>query len=286
MSGVPILAADSIMDHLAPRYGWHWPWPFPEDAHGHRTLDLGALNHWVESNMGFNPDITTHIVMMGFAMVAVWLFFIPIARTFVLVPSGVRNFLEPVLLYIRDEMVYPWMGEKDGRKYLPYFWSIFFFILACNLIGLLPAPFGITATGNFNVTGALAVMTLMVGVIGGIAKKGFVRYWVGLVPPGAPPGILGFILKLFIFVLELIGLIARHVALMIRLFANMTAGHAILAVLAMWLTLAPMLLPIRLFQAVGSVAMVSFEIFIALVQAYIFTILSAIYIGLSLAEEH
>ena len=154
------------------------------------------------------------------------------------------------------------------------------------MIGLLPSPFGITATGNFNVTGALAVMTLCVGIFGGIAKKGFVHYWVGLVPPGAPPGIFGLFLKLFIFVLEVIGLLARHVALMIRLFANMTAGHAILAVLAMWMSLAPMLLPIRVFQAGGSVAMICFEIFIALVQAYIFTILSAIYIGLSLAEEH
>jgi F-type H+-transporting ATPase subunit a len=117
-------------------------------------------------------------------------------------------------------------------------------------------------------------------------KKGALGYWVGLVPPGMPGGVGGILLKFFIFILEVIGLLARHVALMIRLFANMTAGHAILAVLAMWLSISPLLLPIRAFQAAGAVAMICFEIFIALVQAYIFTILSAIYIGLSLAEEH
>jgi len=277
MSGVSTLAASSIMDHLAPRYEWH-------GAGFH--VDLGGFNRWMEETLGINPDVTTHVVMMGFAALAVWLFFLPIARRYVEVPGGVRNFLEPVLLFIRDQMVYPWMGEKDGRRYLPYFWTVFFFILACNLIGLLPAPFGITATGNFNVTGALAVMTLMVGIVGGMTKKGAVGYWVGLVPPGMPKGVMGVFLGVFIFFLEVIGLLARHVALMIRLFANMTAGHAILAVLAMWLSLSPLLLPIRAFQAMGAVAMVCFEIFIALVQAYIFTILSAIYIGLSLAEEH
>ena len=282
MGEASILAASSILDHLEPRYGWHMPGFGP---HGY-TCDLGIINHWVESILGFNPDITTHIVMMMFATLAVFLFFIPIARRYVEVPFGLRNFLEPVLLFIRDEMVYPNLGEKDGRTYLPYFWTVFFFILTCNLIGLLPSPFGITATGNFNVTGALAVMTLMVGVVGGSVKKGAAGYWLGLIPPGMPPGPGGVLLKIFIFFLEVIGLFARHVALMIRLFANMTAGHAILAVLAMWLTLTPAMLPIRLFQAMGSVAMISFEIFIALVQAYIFTILSAIYIGLSLAEEH
>jgi F-type H+-transporting ATPase subunit a len=277
MGDASILAAGSILDHLEPRYAWHVP---------EGEVDLGVLNNWVMENMGFNPDITTHIVMMMFASLAVFLFLIPIARRYVEVPGGLRNFIEPILLFIREEMVYPNMGEKDGRKYLPYFWTLFFFILTCNLIGLLPSPFGITATGNFNVTGALAVTTLMVGIVGGSVKKGAAGYWLGLIPPGMPGGLGGFFLKFFIFILEVIGLIARHIALMIRLFANMTAGHAILAVLAMWLTLTPMLVPIRLFQALGSVAMISFEIFIALVQAYIFTILSAIYIGLSLAEEH
>lgn len=277
MAGTTILASGGILDHLEPRYAWHWPG---------FEVHLDKVNHWVEATLGFNPDITTHIVMMVSAALVTWLFFLPVARRYVDVPRGMRNFLEPVLLYIRDEMVYPWMGTHDGRKYLPYFWTLFFFILAMNLIGLLPAPFGITATGNFNVTGALAILTLLVGVVGGMAKKGTLQYWWGLVPPGAPPGIFGLFLKIFILVLEVIGLIARHVALMVRLFANMTAGHAILAVLALWLTLAPAMLPIRAFQAFGSVAMVCFEIFIALVQAYIFTILSAIYIGLSLAEEH
>lgn len=287
MSGALILAAgavsnsEKILGHLEPRYELHLPWPFPVNAHGHRVADLAALNTWCENTLGINPDITTHIVMMGFAAIFLWLFFIPIARSYVAVPRGMRNFLEPVLLFIRDQMIYPWLGKKEGRILLPYFWTIFFFIMTCNLIGLLPAPFGVTATGNFNTTGALAVVTLLVGVVGGIIKKGGLKYFSSLVPHGVP----GFLWPL-VFFIELAGLLTKHFALMVRLFANMTAGHAILAVLAMWTSLAPAMLPIRLVQAGGSVAMILFEVFIALVQAYIFTILSAIYISLSLAQEH
>jgi F-type H+-transporting ATPase subunit a len=277
MAGITILASESILNHLEPRYAWHWPG---------FEVHLDRANHWVQGILGFNPDITTHIVMMVAAALFTLLFFIPVARRYVDVPRGMRNFLEPVLLFVRDEMVYPWMGEHDGRTYLPFIWTLFFFILAMNLIGLLPAPFAVTPTGNFNITGALALMTLLVGIIGGMVKKGTLKYWWSLVPPGAPPGIFGLFLKVFILILEFIGMIARHIALMVRLFANMTAGHAILAVLALWLTFAPAMVPIRAFQAFGSVAMVCFEIFIALVQAYVFAILAAIYIGLSLAEEH
>ena len=284
MGGVSILAAGSIMDHLAPRYQWHWPGfdlTTTAGAHSGYTVDLAAFNSWVERQIGINPDVSTHIVMLGCAALFVMLMMIPISRSYVAVPKGARNFFEPILLYIRDEMVYPWLGKKDGRILLPYFWTIFIFILTCNLIGLLPAPFGVTATGNFNITGALAVITLLVGVIGGMIKKGAGGYWLGLIPPGVP-----VYLWPIIFPIELLGLCTKHFALMVRLFANMTAGHAILAVLAMWMSLAPMQLPIRAIQAGGSVAMVLFEVFISLVQAYIFTILSAIYIGLSLAEEH
>ena len=190
MGDASILASGNILDHLEPRYAWHIPGG---------EIHLDKLNHWVEGIVGFSPDITTHIVMLGFAALTVCLLFLPIARRYVEVPFGLRNFLEPVLLFIRDEMVYPNMGEKDGRTYLPYFWTVFFFILSCNLIGLLPSPFGITATGNFNVTGALAVMTLMVGVVGGSVKKGAAGYWLGLIPPGMPPGPGGVLLKIFIF---------------------------------------------------------------------------------------
>lgn len=284
MGGVSILASGDIMKHLQPGYEWHWPGfdlTTTDPLHSGYTVHLDKFNHWVEGMLGFNPDVTTHIVMLGFAAVFVMLFFIPISRSYVAVPRGARNFFEPILLYIRDEMIYPWLGKKEGRILLPYFWTLFFFILTCNLIGLLPSPFGVTATGNFNITGALAVITLSVGVIGGMIKKGAGGYWLGLIPPGVP----GYLYPI-IFPIEVLGLCTKHFALMVRLFANMTAGHAILAVLAMWTSLAPALLPIRAIQAGGSAAMVCFEIFISLVQAYIFTILSAIYIGLSLAEEH
>ena len=118
MTRAPLLAAGDIMHHLTPQYLWQMPWG---GAKHPVYVNLWDWNLAVESVTGINPGIHTHIVMMWFAALAVCAFFIPISRSFMLVPTGMRNFLEPVLLFIRDEMVYPNMGEKDGRTYLPYF---------------------------------------------------------------------------------------------------------------------------------------------------------------------
>ncbi|HEY3241006.1 MAG TPA: F0F1 ATP synthase subunit A, partial [Acidimicrobiia bacterium] len=143
--------------------------------------------------------------------------------------KGIVALLEVALVFVRDEIVYPWLGPDRGRRYLPFFWTLFFFILFSNAIGLLPFPFNPwerTATGNLAVTGALALMVFFMVQISGMKQHGWGKYWVHLVPGGTPK-----ILWPLVFVIEIIGLFTKPFALTVRPFANMTGGHAILLVL-------------------------------------------------------
>jgi len=193
------------------------------------------------------------------------------------VPHGIGNFIDLILVFIRDEVVLPTIG-KDGIRFLPFFLTIFFFILTCNLLGLL--PYGSTATGNVSVTAGLAGISFLVIQGAGIWKHGLIGYLRGLVPPGIPI----FVLPVMI-VVEFIGLFTKPFALCIRLFANMTAGHiVILSLISL----------IFIFKSVAiapvSIAFALFinllEIFIALLQAYIFTMLSSLFVSLSVHQEH
>lgn len=186
--------------------------------------------------------------------------------------------------WIRDEMVYPNLGKKDGDRLLPLFLSLFFFIAFMNLFGLI--PFGLTATASIWVTAALATLTLIVMLIGGMLVQGPVKFWTSLVPGGVP----GWLIPL-IFPLEVAGLIIKPFALTMRLMANMTGGH--LVVLSF---LGLMYFFGQSSTAVGfgvsplvvgmSVFMMIIEGFVALLQAYVFTLLSIIFVGMCLHPDH
>ncbi|MGH2671315.1 MAG: F0F1 ATP synthase subunit A, partial [bacterium] len=172
--------------------------------------------------------------------------------------------------------VYPVMGAERGRTFLPFFLSIFFFVLACNLIGLL--PHGATPTANIFVTGALAAITLFAMPVCGMVAQGPVAYWKNLVPHGVPA-----VLWPLMFLLEAIGLLTRPFALMVRLFANMTAGHiVVLAFIGMIFTFKSLASGAPFLMAV---AIMMLEIFIAFLQAFIFTLLSTVFIG-QIREAH
>ena len=198
--------------------------------------------------------------------------------------------IEFTMVWIRDEVVYPWLGHERGRKFLGFFWTLFFFILFCNLVGLLPFPFNPwerTATGNLAVTAALAIIVFLVIQGAGMAAKGPVKYWTGLVPHGTP-----IFLWPLVWVIEFIGLFTKPFALTVRLFANMTGGHAILLVLFGFLYFVPhansgaLGVPTTI-ATFGFILFISlFEVLVALIQAYIFTVLSAIFVSLAVAEEH
>lgn len=193
-----------------------------------------------------------------------------------LVPKGVGNMIESIIVFIRDEIVIPNMG-KDGLKLLPFFLTVFFFILFSNLFGLI--PFMAQPTKNINVTTGLALISFITTQAMGIKKNGFIGYFKGLIPGGVPV----FVLPIMI-VVEFIGLFTKPFALLMRLFANITAGSIIV------LSLIGL---IFIMQYAGAVIAVPFalfiymlEIFVSLLQAYIFTMLSVLFVNMAMHQEH
>lgn len=191
------------------------------------------------------------------------------------VPRGVGNFIEVIIVFIRDEIVYPNMG-KEGIRLLPFFLTIFFFILFANFIGLL--PFMAQPTKNINVTTGLALVTFTTTQIMGMKKNGVFGYLKGLIPHGVPV----FVLPIMI-VVEFIGLFTKPFALLMRLFANITAGSIIV------LSLIGLIFIMNWAGAVIAVPFALFiyclEIFVALLQAYIFTMLSCIFINMAMHQH-
>jgi F-type H+-transporting ATPase subunit a len=214
------------------------------------------------------------------------------------VPTGTRNFFEAILIYIREEMARPVLGEETDR-FLPFLWTLFFFILFNNLLGLLPwgvltgwalrpmglHPFGGTATANIWVTGALAVVAFGVWQVAGIRANGlgpYLRHFLG----GAPLWLAPLMIPL-----EIMGMFIKPFALAIRLFANMIAGHTVIAVLLMFTTMAfgagaAFGWGISIVVVLASVAMMCLEVFVAFLQTYIFVFLTAMFIGQLVVHEH
>ncbi len=196
-----------------------------------------------------------------------------LARSWPLIPTGSRGLIESFVVFIRDELVLPNTGD-DGRPYLPYFLTVFFFILIVNLLGMIPGA--ATATGNISVTAALALCTFGLINVAGIRKYGLAHHIKNFVPHGLPLWLVPLMLPL-----ELVGLLTKSFALCIRLFANMIAGHVvILAFLSLiFLFGSVFIAPASVAAAVGLGLL---EVFVAFLQAYIFTLLSSIFVGAAL----
>jgi F-type H+-transporting ATPase subunit a len=192
------------------------------------------------------------------------------------IPRGWGNMVELIMIFLKDEVVVPSMG-KAGLNILPFFFTLFLFILFCNMLGLF--PYMSTATGSVSVTAALALVTFVMIQILGIKNNGFIGYFKGLVPPGIPAAVIPIMV-----IVEFLGLLTKPFALCIRLFANMTAGHiVILALIGLIFTLGYVISPLSIFF---SLFIYVLEILIALLQAYIFTMLSALFIGMAVHQEH
>ncbi len=236
--------------------------------------------------------VTAHQVLIGMVALFTTGLFTVAARRVREVPhkKGIVALLEVALIFVRDDIVYPWLGPERGRRYLPFFWTLFFFILFANALGLLPFPLNPwerTATGNLAVTGALALMVFIMIQVAGMRQHGYGRYWINLVPHGTP-----WFLWPLVFVIEFIGLFTKPFALTVRLFANMTGGHAILLVLFGFLygtanaNKGFLGVPSTIASFGFVLFIMLFEVLVALIQAYIFTVLTAIFLSLAVAEEH
>jgi F-type H+-transporting ATPase subunit a len=192
-------------------------------------------------------------------------------------PSGIGKFLEPIIVFVRDEIAIPNIGEHAYKKYMPFLLTLFFFIWINNIFGLIPFfPFSSNLSGNISFTLALAVITFIITIFS--SKKYYWKHMLWM--PGLPVP-----MKLFLAPIEIIGMLVKPIALMIRLFANITAGHVIV------LSLISLIFILN--TAWVSPASVLFTVFISLIevlvvaiQAYIFTLLSALYFGQALEQEH
>jgi F-type H+-transporting ATPase subunit a len=202
-------------------------------------------------------------------------------------PKGMQSMLEPLILFIRDDIAKSSIGEKKYEKYMPYLLTIFFFIFLNNILGLVPIfPGGANVTGNIAVTLVMAVFTFIL-----TSFSGNMHYWIDIVnTPGVP-----WWLKLpipLMPIVEIIGIITKPFVLMVRLFANITAGHIIaLGFVSLIFIFGAMNAAWGYGVSVVSVAFMIFmnllELLVAFIQAYVFTLLSALYFGLATAEpEH
>ena len=241
-----------------------------------RTMEFPPFGeiHLPEIHLfGLDLSITKYTVYMWLAAALLLLILLPMARRRGGVYHGLFNAFEALIVYVRDEIVYANIGREDGRPYVPFIATLFFFILFMNLLGLV--PYGGTPTGNLAVTGVLALFSMIVIEISGIVANGPVRYAKSLVPEGVP-----LFLAPIMIPIEIIGHFAKPFALMIRLFANMTAGHVvILSMLGLiFLLKAWLVVPISVGFALFIFLL---ELLIAFIQAYIFSVLTAVFINLA-----
>lgn len=226
-------------------------------------------------------SVTKNVAAMIVAAILILVLFLSLAHSYrragISEPKGLQGFLEPLILFVKEDIAIPNVGEEHHEKYLPYLLTVFFFILANNILGLVPFfPFGANVTGNIAVTLVLACFTFLITQFSGSKT-----YWKHIF---ATPGVPFWLLPIMALV-ELLGLFTKPFALMIRLFANITSGHIIV------LSFVCIIFIFRTLWIVpGTVVFVLFmdflELLVAFLQAYVFTLLSALFIGLAVEEHH
>ena len=234
----------------------------------------------------FDLSINKAVIYLWLATAIIVILAVVISRSLKITPGRFQYAVEALYELARDGIVGSVM--KSGKAtWFPYVGAVFFFVLVNNLLGLLPLPFGenhqpsfYAATANLFVTATLALFTFVFTHYAGIRKNGAVRYFKAWAPPSAPP-----VLKQVIFVIHAVSEIFRLISLSVRLFANMLAGHAILGVFFAMALIFQSYLAAVILQG-GSVLIYLFEVFVAFIQAFIFAILSAVYIGGALDQDH
>jgi F-type H+-transporting ATPase subunit a len=291
-------AGETIIEHVS------------NSSHEHPLIHLPRL-------LGIDFSVTKHVLMLWLVSAFVFLVVTITIRRYLAqerrIPSGFMNALEAMVEFIRDSIALPNVGKKWVNTYTPLLLTFFVFILCANAIGLIPVfevvglldhfvlhtgdqsilkqllHGGTTATANFNVTAALAVVTFFAIIIAGSRAHGAVQHWVNLVPHG-----LAWPLYILLIPIELMGMFVRPFALTMRLAANMTGGHiAILAILSFVFLFTEMFgravagIGVGLAVSVPLATAISgLEIIVVLVQAYVFTLLTAVFIGMAIHVHH
>lgn len=246
----------------------------------YKTDAAGTLNmdehHHPTNAMPLDFSITKNVVAMLFTAVLMFVLFTAMARNYAKspLPKGMGRVLEPLVLFVRDEVARPNIGDKKYRKFMGYLLSVFFFILILNLIGL--TPLGINVTGNIAITACLALFTYLVTQFSANKEYWHHIFWMPDVP---------VLMKIALIPIEILGTLTKPFALMIRLYANISAGHiVVMSLLALifffknWVA-GPAFFGLTLFISI-------IEVLVAFLQAFVFTMLSALFIGMAVQDHH
>ncbi|MDO5969458.1 F0F1 ATP synthase subunit A [Flavivirga aquimarina] len=247
---------------------------------GASSVNFDEEHHPTNAHRPLNFSITRNVFMMWVSVIVLLLIFFTAARHYKKsednVPTGIAGFVEPLVIFVRDEIGKPMIGEHKYKRYMPYLLTIFFFIWINNIFGLIPILNGANLSGNIAFTCTLALFTFIITTFSGNKNYWKHIFWM----PGVPVP-----MKIFLMPIEIIGMFVKPISLMIRLFANITAGHVIILALMSLIfvfksvAIAPVSIAFSLFITV-------IEIIVTAIQAYIFTILSALYFGMATEEEH
>lgn len=321
-------AGKLIMDHIGDEHGWHLfghtTLPLPvilydtqrglqvfsssRFDHGHASYNGYALvDHEVvavadakaNGHAPFTVDevatkaiwdisITKNVLSLFISLTVLVIIFLTVAKAYTRragqAPAGLQNLVEPIILFVRDDVAKSAIGEKKYMKYMPYLLTAFFFIFLNNLMGLVPFfPGGANLTGNIAVTLVMALITFIISTVS--ANRHFWSHTLWM------PGVPGVLKILILTPIEIIGLFLKPFVLMIRLFANVTAGHIIVLsffclIFVFGETSTGAGLGVGVFSLAFSIFMTMLELLVAFIQAYVFTFLSAMYIGSAVEEPH
>jgi F-type H+-transporting ATPase subunit a len=270
----------------------------PADEFEHALHPISVGGHELSFHIWkIDLSITTVVLYLWFAALIVAVLFIGLARVAKLLPDRKQVAIESLYEFIRDGLVGAVMPAEVVNAWFPYIATLFTFILFSNLIGLIPIPLSLVseswarnlpefktyaATSNLNVTLAMAIMTFVLTHYSGMKHNGALKYYKNWVP-GSAPGVL----KPLLFVLHGFSEMFRVVSLSVRLWANMLAGHIVILVFYSLIFMLSVELAFLAILIEGGVVAVSlFEIFVAAIQAFIFAVLSAVYIGGAIHQEH
>jgi len=317
---------DFIMNHIADAYEWHIldkgdfhlsiPLPiivYSETSglnifmsskfhHGHESynnfvipqegVNVGKVVEMVNGAeiIPIDISITKNVLSLFVSLILIMWIFFGVAKSYKRnpksAPKGMQSLLEPIIIFIRDDVAKASIGEKRYMKFVPFLLTIFFFIFINNLMGLIPIfPFGANLTGNIAITMVLALFTFVITTV--IANK---NYWVHIINAPGVPWWLKFPIPLMP-VVEIMGVFIKPFVLMVRLFANITAGHIIaLGFYSLIFIFGEMSVGLGYGVSVVSIAFTIFmtilELLVAFIQAYVFTLLSALYFGMATEEAH
>jgi F-type H+-transporting ATPase subunit a len=270
-----MLFAASAIEHVLD--GFHWA--FFESLHLVFTLP-----HKEDVFHGDGFGITKYTILMLLAAVVICGIYFPLAskiRTGEAPTGAFWNLFEAVLTFIRDEVAKPYIG-KEADKYVPYLWTVFLFVLTCNLLGMV--PFLGSPTASFSMTLVIATGTLLLITIGTIVRHGIVAFVFSFAPHMEMPLALKIPMIMMLWPIEVIGLLIKCFVLSVRLFANMFAGHMVLATILLFIPAVANTNPalewgVTFASVFGVLALSLLELFVAFLQAFLFTFLTALFLG-------